>query len=141
MKHTLFAAVAVLFVSSAAAAQEPVASDELRTTADTVRPDEPDPEKFIPAAIEPTYDHAEFQSRLLYPEDARRYGIQGTVVLRILVSKDGKALRCRVESTESKILLDAAVAATMATRFTPGTQEGRPIHMWVTVPVTFTLDE
>jgi protein TonB len=74
----------------------------------------------------------------VYPDSARHAGIQGTVVVKALVSSEGHVLRADVQ--ESVPALDAAaIVAVKKWRFKPATVEGKPRAVWVTVPVNFAL--
>lgn len=85
----------------------------------------------------PAYSH---NSQPEYPSIARRRGLEGTVLLEILVKEDGSADAIRVESSSSHQILDeAAVAAAGKWRFIPGSVNGKPIAMRINVPVSFHL--
>jgi protein TonB len=74
----------------------------------------------------------------VYPEDARKAGVQGTVMVQALLGVDGLVLDARV--THSIPMLDAAaVAAVRQWRFKPAMAGGKPVATWVAVPVKFTL--
>lgn len=76
-----------------------------------------------------------------YPEQARQAGIEGQVVLRVYVGASGRVERVRVIKKLGYGCEDAAVAhAKSAWRFTPATEGGRVVGMWIPVPVTFVLD-
>ena len=104
-----------------------------------VREKEPGVDEFIPVEKEPTIDLGELQKKIVYPEIARRAGIEGKVLIRVLVDKDGKPRRHRIEFTDNEALNDAAVKAVMASVFTPAIQNDRPVQCWVTLPVVFRL--
>jgi len=105
----------------------------------TVREQEPGIDEFIPVEKEPYIDLVELQKKIVYPEIARRAGIEGKVLIRVLVEKDGKPRRHRVEYSDNEQLNDAAVKAVMSSVFTPAIQNDRPVTCWVTIPVTFRL--
>lgn len=100
---------------------------------------EPDPDEFVPDAIEPTLDLDELRSRLKYPETARENGIEGMIVIAVLVNELGKPLRYQVEMSDNKLFEEPAIEAVMGAQFTPGSQSGRPAKLWVRVPVKFEL--
>lgn len=76
-----------------------------------------------------------------YPEAARRAGEQGTVMLRVLVTREGAAARVQVERSSGSAHLDhAALEAVRAWRFTPARQGGERIESWMLVPVVFRLE-
>ena len=73
-----------------------------------------------------------------YPEDARRAGIDGTVLVQALIGKDGHVKDTRV--TKSIPMLDAAaVRAVLQWTFAPAKSKGKPVAVWVAVPVKFSL--
>lgn len=77
-----------------------------------------------------------------YPLVARRNGEQGTVVLRVLVTRDGMPASVDVEKTSSSSHLDNAALETVRTwRFVPARQNGQPVEAWVLVPVVFRLED
>lgn len=73
-----------------------------------------------------------------YPEFAREAQIEGTVVLWALVERDGTVGEVRVMKS-IPVLDEAAVAAVSRWRFTPALASGRPLRVWVSVPVRFSL--
>ena len=73
-----------------------------------------------------------------YPEDARRASIDGTVLVQALIGKDGHVKDTRV--TKSIPMLDgAAVRAVLQWTFVPAKSKGKPVAVWVAVPVKFSL--
>jgi TonB family protein len=73
-----------------------------------------------------------------YPPEAIKAGVQGTVIVSALVGKDGLVKSTRV--TTSIPGLDAAAeSAVRQWVFKPARNEGKPVAVWVTVPVKFTL--
>lgn len=104
-----------------------------------VREKEPGVDEFIPVEKEPFIDLAELQKKITYPEIARRAGIEGKVLIRVLVDKDGKPRRHRIEFSDNEALNDAAIKAVMSSVFTPAIQNDRPVQCWVTLPVVFRL--
>jgi periplasmic protein TonB len=78
---------------------------------------------------------------LRYPEIARRAGTQGTVTLRVQVTREGLAARVDVEKSSGSSHLDAAaLEAVKAWRFVPARQGAGPIESWVLVPIVFRLE-
>jgi periplasmic protein TonB len=104
-----------------------------------VREKEPGIDEFIPVEKEPYIDLVELQKNIVYPELARRAGIEGKVLVRVLVDKEGKPKKHRIEYSDNEQLNDAAVKAIMKSVFTPAIQNDRPVTCWVTIPVTFRL--
>lgn len=76
-----------------------------------------------------------------YPLAARRAGEQGTVTLRVLVTREGLPARVDIEKTSGSNPLDnAALEAVKTWRFVPARQGAEPIESWVLVPIVFRLE-
>lgn len=76
-----------------------------------------------------------------YPVAARRAGEQGTVTLRVLVTRDGQPARVDIEKPSGSAHLDsAALEAVRAWRFVPARQGTDAIESWVLVPIVFRLE-
>lgn len=74
----------------------------------------------------------------VYPDEARRAGVQGVVLVQALVRKDGAVGDVKV--IQSIPLLDlAAIQAVRQWIFKPARAKGEPVSVWVAVPVKFTL--
>jgi protein TonB len=73
-----------------------------------------------------------------YPAIARSAGIQGSVVLQAVISKNGTIGNLRVVSGHP-VLVRAAVAAVMQWRYRPYFLNGEPIEVETQITVNFTL--
>jgi TonB family protein len=74
-----------------------------------------------------------------YPDMARQAEVEGTVMVRALVGKDGKVQDAFV--TEGiPMLNDAAVAAAKRAVFKPALQQHKPVAVWVQIPMRFSLN-
>jgi periplasmic protein TonB len=77
-----------------------------------------------------------------YPLLARRLKLEGTVIIRVLVSPKGKAEIVRLgTSAGSNVLDQAALNAVQEWSFVPAQQGGQPVSAWVDVPIRFRLTE
>jgi protein TonB len=75
-----------------------------------------------------------------YPPLARRRNYQGTVLLDVLVGRDGTVRDLRLEKSSGYSVLDrSALAAVRTWRFEPARRGTIPIEMWVKVPVRFEM--
>ena len=80
------------------------------------------------------------QVRPDYPEIAREAGVEGLVIVKVLVGKTGHVLDARLDSKRQVPLLNAA--ALFAARrwvFTPALANGRPVAVWTAIPFHFVL--
>lgn len=85
-------------------------------------------------------EYAASNAKPVYPAMSKRYGEQGTVVLRVLVNADGTAAQVEINSSSGYPLLDeSARAAVQRWRFRPATSNGKPIADWFLIPIPFKL--
>jgi len=78
--------------------------------------------------------------QLVYPESARSAGVSGTVILRAIISKDGKPLSLQVMNSQiDPDLARSAVEAISQWRYTPTLLNGEPIEVDTTITVNFSL--
>jgi protein TonB len=76
----------------------------------------------------------------VYPLVARRRNYQGTVLLDVRVTADGKAAEVKVaQSSGYKVLDKSALSAVQGWRFEPARRGALPMETWVQVPVKFEL--
>ena len=73
-----------------------------------------------------------------YPQIARDAGMEGKVVVRLLVGVDGQVRRAEIETSSAMFDADALAAARRWT-FTPALTDGKPVMVWVRVPFDFRL--
>lgn len=77
---------------------------------------------------------------LIYPIEARNAGLQGTVVLRFIIEKDGSIGQIVVRKSLSKECDQAAAqVVSKLKRFTPAEQQGHKMKVWYTLPIRFSI--
>jgi protein TonB len=78
-----------------------------------------------------------------YPLVARRLGMEGVVLLEVLVAADGRASAVRVARSSGFAPLDASAVTTVRERwrFVPARRGGTPVESRVTVPIRFRLED
>ena len=74
-----------------------------------------------------------------YSEEARKAQYQGTVVLEAIVRSDGTVEILRVVRSLGFGLDDKAIEAVRQWRFRPGTRNGEPVDVTLTIEVNFNL--
>lgn len=74
-----------------------------------------------------------------YTRDARRAGVEGVVVLKLLLLGSGKLDRVRVVRRLPYGLTETAIFAACQIKFKPGMKNGQPVSQWVTVQYAFRL--
>jgi len=96
----------------------------------------PGPEDFVATEILPK---PITKIAAIYPELARRAGITGTVLLRVLVDKFGKVRDVLIfrPSGTNVGFEEAAREAVRQWTFSPAIQNGQPVAVWVDIPIRF----
>jgi len=75
-----------------------------------------------------------------YPDLARDAGVEGRVVVLVLVGRDGHVRETRIAPGTSVPMLDAAaLAAAASCVFKPAIANGHPVAVWVSRPYVFHL--
>ena len=106
-------------------------------------------EIFVTAEEMPTFqggDLSKFrnwvQSNVKYPQIALENGIQGNVVIKFVVEKDGKLSNIQVLQTPDKTLADAAVQVLQKSpKWKPGKQRNKPVRVTYTLPISFQIKQ
>jgi TonB family protein len=79
------------------------------------------------------------EARPQYTPDAKDARIQGAVTLECVVQADGTIGAVKVIRSLDTGLDQEAVKAVKQWRFEPGTKDGKPVPVLVTLEMTFTL--
>ena len=74
-----------------------------------------------------------------YTREARRVGVEGVVVLKVLLLGDGKLDRVRVVRRLPYGLTENAIRAACAIKFKPAMKAGQPVAQWLSVQYGFRL--
>jgi TonB family protein len=74
-----------------------------------------------------------------YPESERKRGVEGVVVLEILVNQEGYVDSVRVvdNTTRSQRIAHSAVEAAYRSQYVPATRDGRKVPIWIQRPYRF----
>ncbi len=115
-------------------------------TANPVPATVPSPVNSVPAPAAQPLREPQYQSASLrnpapsYPPLSRRFGEQGEVMLRVLVSPAGEALQVELLASSGHRRLDEAARKMVAKwRFIPAQRGQEKVQAWVRVPVVFQL--
>ena len=79
------------------------------------------------------------QSKIKYPEIAKRAGIEGKVYVLALIDEDGNVASARIIKGIGAGCDEAALDAVTQTKFKPGRQKGKPVKVQVSIPIVFKL--
>jgi periplasmic protein TonB len=135
-------------------APQPAPPVETEAAANMPSEEDPLPATAAPTAQEAQQRDAEEQAAVtasvplyhlnpppVYPAVARRRNYEGTVVIDVLVDRQGRAAQVRIAHSSGYEILDrSAVNSVKQWRFAPGRRFGQPVEMWVQVPVRFSLE-
>ena len=81
------------------------------------------------------------QSHIIYPPTAAKNDIEGRVVVQFVVKKDGSIGEIKVvRSVDPELDAEAIRVCRSLPNFIPGRQNGVPVNVWYTIPVTFKLE-
>ena len=80
------------------------------------------------------------QGALKYPEIARKAGIQGRVIVQVLVSEKGKVVDAQIIQSLGHSGCDvAAIKAIQSVNWKPASRGYKPVPGWIAIPVIFKL--
>lgn len=79
------------------------------------------------------------QQKLVYPDEAKEKGIETVVKANVLVNKTGRIETISFDTESEYGFEEAAENALYQVKFKPGERNGKPVNMFVTIPVEFKL--
>jgi len=82
---------------------------------------------------------AGIQSRIVYPEIAKRAGVQGRVFVKAFVDESGNVQKVELIKGIGAGCDEAAMDAVKQTKFKPGKQRGKAVRVQVSIPILFRL--
>jgi periplasmic protein TonB len=142
----LVVGISMSSTSSAGSFAAPVGNTLYGKTAD--RPTDPDKVQAYSAPKYTPLYQVDQQPRVLvdpkvpYPEEARRAGMEGSVVLAITIDPEGKVVAAKVVKGNLGYGLDeAALKGIRAFHFSPATKNGEPVSTTINFTYTFLLDD
>jgi TonB family protein len=77
---------------------------------------------------------------IVYPDEARQKGIEGKVMLELVIGTNGSVQSVKTLSSPNALLTAAAEQAVRKTAFVPATKNGKNVEATVVLPVMFRLD-
>jgi TonB family protein len=81
-------------------------------------------------------------STLQYPESARLKNEEGRAIVQFVVTETGKVTAAQIVRTSGSASLDSEAirAISLMPDWEPGTQQGKAVNVYFTIPVAFTLE-
>lgn len=126
-----------------------IQSTELDVNAEVAAPPPPKEEKKVDeepqyfVAVEempePIGGIAAIQNKIVYPEIAKRAGVEGKVYVKAFVDEKGNVTKVEIQKGLGAGLDEAAMKAVKETKFKPGKQRGKPVKVQVSIPIVFKL--
>ena len=126
--------VVILYTDKSFEAQPASKTEDTVTDSDTL-----DIDDLVVVEKDPGFDYTALAQRVVYPVKAREDNIEGQVVLGILIGANGVATKCVVLESANSILNESAAKAALLTKFDPAIQNGKPVRVWVRIPISFKL--
>ncbi len=80
------------------------------------------------------------QEKIVYPEIAKRAGVEGKVYILAFVDESGNVTKAQILKGIGAGCDEAALDAVLKTKFKPGKQRGKPVRVQVSIPVVFKLN-
>jgi len=80
------------------------------------------------------------QEKIVYPEIAKRAGVEGKVYILAFVDEAGNVTKANVLKGIGAGCDEAALNGVLKTKFKPGKQRGKPVNVQVSIPVIFKLN-
>jgi TonB family protein len=102
-----------------------------------LEPPDPPPGVYIPVDVDP---EPVVIVQPDYPDKPLAAGIEGRVIVHILLDTDGTPKRAIVLQGAGLGFDEAAIEAALQCRFTPAYQGVTPVKVWVTVPFVFSIN-
>jgi len=102
----------------------------------------PDTDEDIPIKFEDLSQIPQIKSvgyKLKYPSLARKAGIEGTVLVKTLIDKEGNVLETELFKSVGAGCDEEALEYVKLLKFKPGTQQDKPVKVWMVIPIKFIL--
>jgi protein TonB len=78
---------------------------------------------------------------LHYPAVAQENGIQGRVTLQFVVTSNGEIRGTKIlKGVDPSLDKEAIRVIQSMPKWTPGKQDGKPVNVWITLPITFKVN-
>jgi protein TonB len=89
---------------------------------------------------EPIGGYQAIQKKLIYPEIAKKAGVEGRVMIWAQIDEKGNVIRTKImKSLGPNGCDEAAALAISSVKWKPAMQRDKPVKVWIAVPVDFQL--
>ena len=81
------------------------------------------------------------RSNPFYPSEAIKGNIEGKVVMKLLINKQGEVIKTMIENSSGYSILDvAATAYSQELKFSPALMNNKPIDIWLSMVFNYKLE-
>ncbi|MBF1577843.1 MAG: energy transducer TonB, partial [Prevotella sp.] len=97
---------------------------------------------FTVAEVMPSFPNvnAWLASHIQYPAVAAENGVQGRVIVKFVVGRDGSVSQAQiVRGVDQALDREALRVVNSMPKWSPGMNNGQPANVWFTLPITFKL--
>jgi TonB family protein len=84
---------------------------------------------------------ASLQKIMTYPKEASEAGAEGRVIVQFIVDKEGNVVNPSIIRGAHKSLNEEALRVVKQANFKPGTQNGNPVRVQYSLPISFKLSK
>lgn len=90
---------------------------------------------------QPVGGYPALAQNLVYPEIARKAGIEGRVVVWLQIDETGEIIQTQIQKSLGPNGCDeAAVSALKSVKWTPAKKDDKPVTVWIAAPIDFKLE-
>lgn len=89
----------------------------------------------IEGGISQIYEH------IKYPEKASKRGVEGRVFIKFIITENGEVKNPEILKDIGAGCGEAAVEGVKKVKFKPGKKDGKPVKVYYTMPVNFTMSD
>lgn len=82
-----------------------------------------------------------YRAEILYPEIAAKAGIEGMVVVKVLIDTLGNVEKAEIVKSAHPVLDNSALFSASLFKFKPAMQRNKKVKMWMAIPFTFKSEE
>ncbi len=82
----------------------------------------------------------DISNRIVYPEKAKKEGIEGKVIVKLFIDEQGNPENSEILKGVHPLLDSEARNVLMNTKFTPGRKDGKAVKVQVSIPIVFKLN-
>ncbi len=85
---------------------------------------------------------AVYRAKPVYPRTARNKHIEGTLIVKFMVDKNGNVQNPIILAAKPEAVFDeSAVSAVKSWKFKPAVKDGKKVNVWVVAPIEFSLED